>query len=365
MKDPTEFRARFKAYKEGKSVKEIYDGGYIKEPVITPDPQYNEYINSLPDNQRLTPESSYRSHRYWELNGKPKNFSQAIQKGMFTMQPDGWHANSVAENTNTSELEFMKPWNHPTVKKEYDWFKSKEASNFRKHYKLAGTVPYDKYIPKYKDGKLPGYKDGIYDDNTYKKMIYGRKSIDDEEPQYQRFINEGVPEDVALSWTKSVVNNFPDSYYVEGPTLPEITVKPDPNSMSTALLTTYYPWSEEFPVTGHSTLELVHDSGEYSGFVTSYGTDPWYNFVTNNCSDATREAIESATGKKINPFFFTTPGDVKDFVENNLGGKSEYDRRGFSETTFNIPTKQARKIIEYAKKQSFIRVKNRHKNITE
>jgi hypothetical protein len=37
-KDPTAFRERFKAYKDGKSVKDIYDGGYIKEPVITPDP---------------------------------------------------------------------------------------------------------------------------------------------------------------------------------------------------------------------------------------------------------------------------------------------------------------------------------------
>jgi hypothetical protein len=87
-----------------------------------------------------------------------------------------------------------------------------------------------------------------------------------------------------------------------------------------------------------------------NGFVTSYSSDPWYNFVTNNCSDATRSAIESATGKKINPVFFTTPGDVKDFVEKELGGKSEYNKDyGYSETVFTIPTSQARKIVEYAK----------------
>ena len=37
-KDPTAFKQRFEAYKNGKPVKEIYDAGYIKEPVITPDP---------------------------------------------------------------------------------------------------------------------------------------------------------------------------------------------------------------------------------------------------------------------------------------------------------------------------------------
>lgn len=213
----------------------------------------------------------------------------------------------------------------------------------------------------YKNGKLPGYYTGKYDDDTYKKMVYGRNDIDDKQPQYQRFVDKGTPKEVALRWTKDLVDSYPESYYLEGPTLPEVTVKPDPNSMSTALLTTYYPWSVEFPVTGHSTLELIHDDEGSSGFVTAYMSDPWYNFITNNCSDATRNAIESATGKKINPMFFTTPGDVKDFVENNLGGKSKYDRRGFSETVFDIPTKQARKIVEYARKQSAIIHKMKHR----
>jgi len=216
----------------------------------------------------------------------------------------------------------------------------------------------------FKNGKLPRYYTGKYDDDTYKKMIYGYSGIDDERPQYQQFVDKGTPKEVALRWTKDLVDSYPEVYYLDGGTLPEITVKPDPNSMSTALLTTYYPWSRDYPVTGHSTLQLLHHNDDdfesaSGGFVTAYGSDPWYNFVTNNCSDATREAIEYATGKKINPIFFTTPGDVKDFVESNLGGKSEYDRRGFSETVFNIPTKSARKIIEYARKQFAIRYKKK------
>ena len=36
-KDPTAFRERFKAYKDGKSVKEIYDGGLPRYAEGTPD----------------------------------------------------------------------------------------------------------------------------------------------------------------------------------------------------------------------------------------------------------------------------------------------------------------------------------------
>ena len=161
-KDPTAFRERVKAYKDGKSVKDIYDGGYIKEPVITPDPQYNEYINSLPDNQRLTPESQYRSHRYWELNDKPKNFGEAIGRGMFTYDftDNGWHANSVALNKKTGEYEFMKPNWHSTKMYEDAWYYSKDGADFRSEYIKKPGVAYDKYIPKHCNGKLPGYAGG-------------------------------------------------------------------------------------------------------------------------------------------------------------------------------------------------------------
>lgn len=155
-RNSTAFKQRFQAYKDGKPISEIYDAGYIKEPVITPDKQYNEYINSLPDNQRLTPESSYRSHRYWELNGKPKNFAEAIGKGMFTYDftDNGWHAKSAALNENTGEYEFMKPNWHDTKMYEDAWYYSEEGEQFRQQYtKKAGTA-YDKYIPKYKNGKI-------------------------------------------------------------------------------------------------------------------------------------------------------------------------------------------------------------------
>lgn len=174
-KDPTAFKQRFEAYKNGKSVKEIYDAGYIKEPVITPDPQYNEYINSLPDNQRLTPESQYRSHRYWELNGKPKNFAEAIGKGMFEYNTvdNSWHAKSVTFNENAGEYEFMKPNWHNTKMYEDAWYYSKDGEEFRSKYLRQPGAAYDKYIPKHKNGKLPGYEDGL---TPFEQFLYNLSS---------------------------------------------------------------------------------------------------------------------------------------------------------------------------------------------
>ena len=235
----------------------------------------------------------------------------------------------------------------------------KDPTEFRKRFAAwkNGKQPY-------KDG-LPAYDDGTkdisnYDDVIYKNMYWQGNDVS---PEYQQYVRGGTPEDVSLSFVKEQVNRYPDQYYIKGPTLPEVVVKPDPDSTSTALLTTYYPWSDDFPVTGHSTLRLTHNRDDWdsasAAFITAYGSDPWYNFVTNNCSDATRKAIEFATGKKINPVFFTTPGDVKDFVESELGGKSEYRTDGSVETVFNIPTKQARRLVEYSKRLNKIRFLHR------
>ena len=99
--------------------------------------------------------------------------------------------------------------------------------------------------------------------------------------------------------------------------LPDITVRP------TYLdLTTYYPLRSDY-ITGHSALRGVKDTngsmyidhnGDYF-YISRKPKHAGYNFVTNNCSDATREALEAATGNKINPYLFTTPGDVQDFFK--------------------------------------------------
>ena len=55
-KDPTAFRERFKAYKDGKSVKEIYDGGLPRYAEGTPDfsdEEAMEYILQLENPHRI------------------------------------------------------------------------------------------------------------------------------------------------------------------------------------------------------------------------------------------------------------------------------------------------------------------------
>ena len=95
-----------------------------REVIITPDKQYNRYLNTLPDNQRFTSNDKYDSYQYWKLNGKPKNFTEAYNKGMFHYDhsDNGYHANSIAFDDNTGIGYFMKPKTHDTVGYELDWF---------------------------------------------------------------------------------------------------------------------------------------------------------------------------------------------------------------------------------------------------
>ena len=123
----------------------LQKGGTAKDP-------FNDFLTSLPLNLQDT--TNYRMKDYWEYNGRPKNFNEAIQKGMFTYEQDGWHAYSVQENPATGEIEFMKSSSHPTLQKELDWYNSDEASDFRNKYELIKTEPYYKYI-KRKDSSVP------------------------------------------------------------------------------------------------------------------------------------------------------------------------------------------------------------------
>ena len=97
---------------------------------------------------------------------------------------------------------------------------------------------------------------------------------------------------------------------------------------------------------------------------------------TNNCSDATRCALEKTFNKKINPFLFTTPGDVQDFALEELHGiprfkgdsiyspvehkyvlnkrKKKFNKKG--ENTIYIPLDEnQRKILKWYIKQEKIK----------
>ena len=126
-------------------------GGKVSDP-------FELYLQTLPQNQR--DDSNFRVRDYWEFNGKPKDFNEAISKGMFTQFEDGWHAKSVAENPATGEIEFMKSSSHPSIQKELDWYNSDDATEFRNQYELQKTEPYFKYVKRRGTDQPQSFKEG-------------------------------------------------------------------------------------------------------------------------------------------------------------------------------------------------------------
>lgn len=144
-------------YKVREILKRQTGGQLISDP-------FQVYYNSLPKNQKDS--ANFRVRDYWEFNGRPKNFKEAVSKKMFELRDDyddngnylgkSWHAFSVSENPSTGEIEFMKSPNHPTVKKEIEWYNSDKGAKFRSEYELVKSSPYWKYVKrtvsKHKDG---------------------------------------------------------------------------------------------------------------------------------------------------------------------------------------------------------------------
>ena len=141
--------------------------------------EFEYYLSTLPENQRDS--TNYRVKDYWIFNGKPKDFKEARAKDMFTLEDNGWHAKSIAENPETGEIEFMKSATHPTVYMETDWFEKGLVYNrdkngnittiqlkpgvkgyedwldFTNNYELIKSEPYYKYVKK---KNTSAYKEG-------------------------------------------------------------------------------------------------------------------------------------------------------------------------------------------------------------
>lgn len=129
----------------------LQKGGTVKDP-------FNDFLTSLPLDLQDT--TNYRMKDYWGYNGKPKDFKEAIQKGMFTQKKDGWYTYSVQENPETGEIEFMESSSHPALQKELDWYNSDEATDFRNKFELVKTEPYYKYVKRKNSPAPQSYDQG-------------------------------------------------------------------------------------------------------------------------------------------------------------------------------------------------------------
>lgn len=149
---------------------EVDEYGYpadITPAIVTQDPEFNKFLMTLPDNQRFTPEEDYHTYQYWKINGRPKDFSEALSLEMYhyDSSDNSYHANSVAFDSKGIG-HFMKPKHHSTVKYELDWYNKgigtleggkqyplqgeerKEWEDFRSQYQLDSTGVDYKYVPR-------------------------------------------------------------------------------------------------------------------------------------------------------------------------------------------------------------------------
>ena len=59
-----------------------------------PTDPYQEFIKSFPKgSEGLYNTDDFAMQDYWEFNGKPKDFDEAVSKEMFIQQPNGWYVN--------------------------------------------------------------------------------------------------------------------------------------------------------------------------------------------------------------------------------------------------------------------------------
>lgn len=131
-----------------------------------------------------------------------------------------------------------------------------------------------------------------------------------------------------------------DNYVADDLIAPETVVSPKTGKL---ILRTHYPgFFSEYPFTGHSEIDLIPDYDyNYMRNLSMGMDDGGYNFVTNNCSDATRTLLEELFNSKMDYWFFNTPGDTKSFAH-NLGGYQD----DYGNIVFNLNEDQLVKAAE-------------------
>lgn len=198
--------------KEITSLLKYQDGGKVTDP-------FEYYLQTLPKYQRDS--SNFRVKDYWEFNGKPKDFNEAISRGMFIQLEGEWHAKSVAENPKTGEIEFMKSSSHPSIQKELDWYNSNDASEFRSQYELQKTKPYFKYVKR--KNKIESQQAG---GNIGQSVWFSAEAFNGPNAEYlaQR-INSGQFDDIDAEMARAGEQN--QMYYREGGILQEVTDIPE------------------------------------------------------------------------------------------------------------------------------------------
>lgn len=289
---------------------------------------YLDWKASLPDN--LQDDSSYNLKRAYELGYEPE----------YIEEDRSYHL--PTRDSETGEI-LKKPW-YPTF-----LIGLQEDAKLGYYPQTVDGTTYtttwegnENPIYKYKDGGEVG--DKIIDtlDPSKVKDSEGVSLRQTLENLHNRFPNE--PEsslkpiiDTEREWYDYLITD--GNGYVDAGQIPEVTIKP---TQIYTYLDTYYPiTSKQYKYTGHSSL--IHDGLN----INKGGKNKGYNLVTNNCADATLGALELISGKKANPFLFTTPGDVRDFALEKLSGEIVQDSKKHTRVRIPINVTQSKKLREY------------------
>ena len=120
---------------------ELRMGGWLDQYQTRGEVQDIDY-NSWKKKYRLKESPDYNLKRAWELGYTPD------QKG---------HLPTVDEETGI----FLKTRNHPTLKKELDWYNSPEGADFKSRNSIDSSGLYYKYVPKEPILKYGGWLDEL------------------------------------------------------------------------------------------------------------------------------------------------------------------------------------------------------------
>ena len=143
------------------------NGGELNPAIVTQDDEFNKFLMTLPENQRQTPESKYYTYKMWKIAGKPEDFNQAVDMGLYHWNDNdkSYHGNSVIYDEESDVYHFLKPKDHSTVQYELDWYnKGVTTDDNGNQYELAGDSKVE-----WEDFRKNYYLDSSGDDYAYRR----------------------------------------------------------------------------------------------------------------------------------------------------------------------------------------------------
>lgn len=263
---------------------------------------YWDWRNSLPDNLKYTDDTEYDMVGAYNSGAQP------------TLEDDGsYHLPTRVPSTG----KVLKSSIHPTY---WKGLAEDEKLGYHTYWLPDGSTytasKYDAPIQAFADG---GQNNTPIVDSLNKEQL-ARIETRDGENQYERIMKNDK------SITESLLKS--GYYQFNAGELPEVKIGPE---QLYAELNTYYPITSRYPFTGHSEIITPEKSS-----ISLSGAARKYNLITNNCSDATRCALENVFGKKVKSY---EPGTTTQLIPltNQQAKQLEYEAYKAYRVNNNLP----------------------------